>query len=106
MANICPFRDDTLDGGGGPTPEHHVEPAGHLESASRRARMIGWRRTGLFRPLFGWTANQARRLTLRTTRFRAFRMRFVPPLFPPLRRNGMDVQVTPRLVFSTTWHYP
>ena len=31
---------------------------------------------------------------------------FFPPLFPPLRRNGLDVQVTPPIVFSTTWHYP
>jgi hypothetical protein len=29
-----------------------------------------------------------------------------PPLFPPLRRNGLDVQVTPPIVVSTTWHHP
>jgi hypothetical protein len=31
---------------------------------------------------------------------------FFPPPFPPTRRNGLDVQVTPPYLFSTTCHCP
>lgn len=49
---------------------------------------------------------QPRRLTVWPTVFRALGASVFPPLFPRPRRNGLDVQITPPIVFSTTWHYP